>query len=270
MSAGPRTLLVGCGNMGRALLDGWLRGGVLAPGQVTVLDPVATPPEGVAVVRAPPAGPFDLVVLAIKPQQFAALAPALAPLAQDALVVSILAGTDCGQLAARLPGARVARIMANLAAAFGLSPVALHAAPGVLSGADRELLDRMGAALGPVEWLADEDLLHAVTALGGSGPGFVYRLLEAFAKSGAALGLEPQASAAMALAMVRGAAELAARSGPIEDSRNFATLTAKVASPGGTTRAGLDELEHGDAADRLIAATLKAAHDRSVELAREA
>ena len=257
-----KTLLVGCGNMGRAMLDGWLAGGVLVPGEVTVLDPVATPPAGVAVFREPPPPPFELVVLAIKPQQFAALAPALVPLADGALVVSILAGTDCVQLAARLPGARVARIMANLAAAFGLSPVALFAGPGVVD-ADRTLLDRLGQALGPVEWLADEDLLHAVTALGGSGPGFVYRLLEALAKGGAALGLEPQASAAMALAMVRGAAELAARSG-----EDFAALAAKVASPGGTTRAGLDELERDGAADDLIAATLKAAHDRSAELAR--
>lgn len=251
--------------MGRALLDGWLAGGVLAPGNVTVLDPVATAPNEVAVVREPPPGPFDLVILAIKPQQFADLAPSLAPLADGALVLSILAGIDCAQLSARLPGARVARIMANLAAAFGLSPVALYAAPGELRETDRALLDRLAAALGPVEWLADEDLLHAITALGGSGPGFVYRLLEALAKGGAALGLEPQASASMALAMVRGAAELAARSGG-----DFASLAAKVASPGGTTRAGLDELERDGAADRLIAATLKAAHDRSAELARGA
>lgn len=263
MSAGRKTLLVGCGNMGRALLDGWLAGGVLAPGEVTVLDPVATPPAGVAIFREPPPPPFDLVVLAIKPQQFAALAPALAPLAKGALVVSILAGTDCAQLAARLPGARVARIMANLAAAFGLSPVALYAAPGVLNDADRTLLDRLGNALGPVEWLADEDLLHAVTALGGSGPGFVFRLLEALAKGGAGLGLEPQAAAAMALAMVRGATELAARSG-----EDFTTLTARVASPGGTTQAGLAEMERDGALDKLIAATLRAARDRSEELAR--
>jgi pyrroline-5-carboxylate reductase len=258
-----KILLVGCGNMGRALLDGWLAGGVVAPSAVTVLDPVAVPPDGVAIARDPPAGPFDLIVLAIKPQQFADLAPGLAPLADGGLVLSILAGAGCAQLAARLPGAKVARIMANLAAAFGLSPVALYAPQGVLTGEDRALLDRLGNALGPAQWLADENLLHAVTALGGSGPGFVYRLLEALTKGAVALGLEPQASAAMALAMVRGAAELAARSG-----EDFATLAAKVASPGGTTRAGLDQLEQGDAADRLIAATLKAAHDRSIELAR--
>ena len=250
--------------MGRALLDGWLAGGVLAPDNVTVLDPLATTPQGVALVREPPAGPFDLIVLAIKPQQFADLAPALARLADGALVLSILAGTDCAQLSARLPGARVARIMANLAAAYRMSPVALFPGSGIPDG-DRDLLDRLGRALGPVEWLADEDLLHAVTALGGSGPGFVYRLLEALAKGGAELGLAPQASAAMALAMVRGASELAARSG-----EDFAALAARVASPGGTTRAGLDVLECDDAADRLIAATLRAARNRSEQLARGA
>ena len=270
MSAAPRTLLVGCGNMGRAMLDGWLADGVLTPGQVTVLDPVATPPPGVEVVRKPPAGPFDLVVLAIKPQQFAELAPAIAQLADGALVLSILAGTGCAQLATRLPGARVARIMANLAAAFGHSPVALYAPAAMLTERDRGLLDLLGRALGPVEWLADEDLLHAVTALGGSGPGFVYRLLEALAKGGAELGLKPQASANMALAMVRGAAELAARSGPLQDYGDFATLAARVASPGGTTQAGLAELERDDAADKLIAATLGAARDRSEQLARGA
>ena len=257
-----KTLLVGCGNMGRALLDGWLAGGALVPGEVTVLDPVAVPPAGVTVVREPPAGPFDLVVLAIKPQQFADLAPALAPLADGALVVSILAGTDCAQLAARLPGARVARIMANLAAAFGLSPVALFAGPGV-AAADRALLDRLGGALGQVGWLGDEDQIHAFIALAGSGPGFVYRLLEALAKGGAGLGLAPAAAAQMALAMVRGAAELAAKSG-----EDFATLAARVASPGGTTRAGLDVMDRDGAADSLIATTLRAARDRSEEMAR--
>jgi pyrroline-5-carboxylate reductase len=258
-----KTLLVGCGNMGRAMLDGWLAAGVLDPGAVTVADPVAEAPPVVRLVREVPTDTrFDLVVLAIKPQGFAELATSLRSASEGALVLSILAGVEAAQLTAALPKARIARIMANLAAALGLSPVALYAEPGVTTK-DRALLDRLGAALGPVEWLADEALLHVVTALAGSGPGFVYRVLEALAKGGAALGLEPRAAAAMALATVRGAAELAARSG-----ENFATLAARVASPGGTTRAGLDVLERDDAADRLLAETLKAARDRSEELSR--
>jgi pyrroline-5-carboxylate reductase len=222
-----------------------------------VSDPLAYAPTGVTLVRELPQAPFDLVVLAIKPQQFAEVAPRLGRAAGDALVLSILAGVEIAQLSAAFPGARVARIMANLAAAFGQSPVALFAGPG-LTDADRGMLDRLGAALGPVAWLDDEARMHAVTALAGSGPGFVYRLLEAFAKGGAELGLEE--TEAMTLAMFRGALALAARSG-----EDFATLAARVASPGGTTRAGLDALE--TEVDRLIAATLRAARDRSEQLA---
>jgi pyrroline-5-carboxylate reductase len=251
------TLLVGCGNMGRALLDGWLAAGVLSPAEVTVADPLAQVPEGVTRVDAIPGGGFDLVVLAIKPQQLEELGGTLGE--HRGILLSIIAGVPLTRLRAIAPAARPARIMANLAAAFGQSPVALYAeAP---TSADRALLDKLGAALGPVEWLDDEALLHVVTALGGSGPGFVYRLLEALARGGEGLGLDQQASRAMSLAMVRGAVELAARSG-----EEFAALTARVASPGGTTSAGLDVLEADDALDRLVAATLRAARDRSLEL----
>lgn len=252
-----RTLLVGCGNMGRALLDGWLAAGALTAGEVTVADPLAEVSAGVARLDDIPEGWFDLVVLAVKPQQLDAVAGALA--GHRGLLLSILAGVPIARLREIAPQARPARIMANLAAAFGQSPVALHA-PGA-GDADRAVLDRLGRALGPVEWLDDEALLHAVTALGGSGPGFVYRWLEALARGGEALGLSPEAASAMALAMVRGAAELAARSGD-----DFATLAARVASPGGTTQAGLDVLENGDAIDRLVAETLRAARDSSVAL----
>ena len=254
-------LLIGCGNMGRALLDGWLAAGAVAPEQVTVADPLATVPAGVTRVDEIPARPFDLTMLAIKPQQLDSAAARLPAATDGGVLVSILAGVSVATLAALAPGARVARIMANLAAGFGQSPVALFAGPG-LTAADRALLERLGGANGQVEWLDDEAQLHAVTALGGSGPGFVYRLLAALAAGGAELGLTPEAAASMALSMVRGAAELAARSG-----EDFATLAARVASPGGTTLAGLAVLERDEALDRLISATLRAARDRSVELA---
>lgn len=255
-------LLVGCGNMGRALLDGWLAAGVIAPEQVTVADPLAAVPTGVTRVDAVPAGRFDLTVLAIKPQQLDAVAPAIATASTGGVLLSILAGVSLERLAGDAPGARVARIMANLAAGFGMSPVALYSGPD-LTAADRALLERLGGANGRVEWLSDESLLHAVTALGGSGPGFVYRLLAAFADGGAELGLTAEAASHMALTMVRGATELAARSG-----EDYATLAARVASPGGTTLAGLAAMEQGGI-DALIAATLRAARNRSVELAGE-
>ena len=258
-------LLVGCGNMGRALLDGWLAAGVVAPEEVIVADPVAQVTAGVARVDEIPAEPFDLTVLAIKPQQLDSIASRLAAASEGGVLLSILAGVSTETLAALAPGARVARIMANLAAGFAMSPVALFAGPKI-TDTDRALLERLGSANGKVEWLADESLLHAVTALGGSGPGFVYRLLAAFAAGGAELGLTPEAAATMALTMVRGATELAERSGEIIDERDFAALAARVASPGGTTLAGLAALESGGI-DALIAATLRAARDRSVELA---
>ena len=259
MAIEPKILLIGCGNMGRALLDGWLADSVVTPGQITVADPLAEVPDGVRQIAEIPNTPFELTVLAIKPQQLDTVAPRLAAVSQTGVLLSILAGVPTQRLAEIAPGARVARIMANLAAGFGMSPVALFAAPG-LTEADRALLERLGGANGRVEWLANEDLLHAVTALAGSGPGFVYRLLAALAAGGADLGLDPQAAAGMALTMVRGAAELADRSG-----EDFATLASRVASPGGTTLAGLAALEQGGI-DALIAATLRAARDRSVEL----
>ncbi|MCA1660967.1 MAG: NAD(P)-binding domain-containing protein [Novosphingobium sp.] len=258
----PSTLLVGCGNMGQALLQGWITSCELSPDGVTVADPIANPKHVRVVREIPQLERFGLIVLAIKPQLFENLVPTLREVGRNAIVLSIMAGVESATLASALPNARIARIMANLSAEYGLSPVTLLAGPGI-TDEDRALLDRLGGALGSVEWHDDETLLHAVTALAGSGPGFVYRLLEAFAKGGAALGLEPRTAAAMALATVRGAAELAARS-----EEDFAALAARVASAGGTTRAGLDVLERDDAADRLIAETLRAARDRSEELGR--
>jgi len=133
----PSILLVGCGNMGRALLDGWLVAKVVAPGQVTVADPVAEVPAGVAQVDTIPAGRFDLTVLAIKPQQLDAVAPSLGAASAGGVLLSILAGVSVERLAGAAPGARVARIMANLAAGFGMSPVALYAGVGPDRGGPR-------------------------------------------------------------------------------------------------------------------------------------
>lgn len=260
-------LLVGCGNMGGAMLEGWLAGG-LPPRTFTVVDPLCGKvPPGVALLRAiPPEGRFDAVLLAVKPQLLDAVAPAVAHVArEDTLLLSVLAGTSLATLDRLLPGpVDKVRVMPNLAAAFGKSPLGLVAARP-LSPRRREQVAELMAPLGTAEWLGDEALLHAVTALAGSGPGFVYRFLDALAQAGAGLGLDPAAAARMALATVAGAAELAARSG-----EDFAGLAARVASKGGTTEAGLAVLDRDAALATLIARTLRAAHDRSRELAGEA
>lgn len=258
-------LIFGCGNMGGAMLAGWLRGG-LDPARFTVVDPyLAQVPAGVTLLREPPAGKFETVVLGIKPQMLDEAVAALAPLVGPASVlVSMLAGVELASLRARLPlaGALV-RVMPNLAAAIGKSPIALFGED--IDEARRSALDALMAPLGTSEWLADEGQLDAVTALAGSGPAFVYRFIDALAGAGAELGLEPGQAQRLALAMVEGAGALAAASA---DSPG--ELARKVTSPGGTTAAGLAVLDADQALVRLVEATLRAARDRGAELARAA
>ena len=259
-------LIVGCGNMGGAMLAGWLAGGI-APSRFTVVDPVlAEAPAGVTLLRELPAGAkFDALLVGVKPQMLADLAPSIAPFAgSDAVVLSILAGVELATLAARFPdaGGRV-RIMPNLAAAIGRSPVAM-AGEG-LDEAARAGVSALMAPLGTPEWLASENQFDVVTALAGSGPAFLYRFIDALAAGAAAQGLDVDQAQRLAGATVEGAALLASAS-PHSPSE----LTRRVASPGGTTQAGLDVLDAGDALARLVGATIKAAAKRSAEMARAA
>jgi pyrroline-5-carboxylate reductase len=263
-----RLLIVGCGNMGGAMLAGWLRGG-FEPSRFTVVDPVLPQaPEGVTLLRElPDAGEaFDAILLGVKPQLLDAVAPQLAALAgPDTVVLSILAGVELESLAARLPraGGHI-RIMPNLAAAIGKSPIALM--PRGFGPVSKEQVTALFAPLGTPEWLAGGiSQMDAVTALAGSGPAFVYRFIDALAQGGEALGLEPRQALRLALATVEGAAALAAAS-----DASPAELARRVASPGGTTEAGLKVLDEGEAITRLVAATLTAARDRSVEMAATA
>lgn len=260
-----RILIYGCGNMGGAMLAGWLRGGVPARA-FTVVDPyLAAAPDGVRLLRALPDEAFDAVLLGVKPQMLDEVAPALAPvIGADCVLMSILAGVELDSLAARFSGAGgLLRIMPNLAAAIGKSPIALFGR-GV-DGDRGAALAVLMRHLGPVEWLVSEADFDLVTALSGSGPGFVYRFIEALAEGAAALGLDPAQAERLAIATVEGAALLAASSeyGPAE-------LARRVASPGGSTQKGLDVLDHEQALKRLVEATLRAARDRNAEMAAAA
>jgi pyrroline-5-carboxylate reductase len=258
-------LIVGCGNMGGAMLAGWLAGGI-APNRFTVVDPVlAKAPDGVELLRELPDRAFDAVLLGVKPQLLGDVAPQLGRLAgPGTIVLSILAGVELVSLAARFPAAKgLVRIMPNLAAAIGKSPVVLFA-HGLDEPARTSVTDLM-QPLGLPEWLAGEAQFDLVTALAGSGPAFVYRFIDALAAGAAALGLPREQADRLALAMVEGAAALAAASphGPGE-------LARRVASPGGTTQAGLDVLDADRALARLAEATLHAAANRSAEMAKAA
>lgn len=265
MTALEKILIVGCGNMGGAMLAGWLAGG-FAPGRFTVVDPLLDEaPDGVELLRDLPQRSFDAILLSVKPQLLGDIAPQLTALAGEGTVVlSILAGVELASLAARFPAAKgLVRIMPNLAAAIGKSPVALYGQG--LDDVAEVAVTALMQPLGTPEWLAAEVQFDLVTALAGSGPAFVYRFIDALASGAAALGLARDQADRLALATVEGAAALAAASphGPGE-------LARRVASPGGTTEAGLKVLDADQAIVRLAEATLKAAADRSAEMARAA
>lgn len=258
-------LLVGCGNMAGAMLQGWLAAGV-QPERFTVADPSPRAlPRGVRRLDVVPAGgSFDVAVLGVKPQLLAEVAPPVAAVAGSrTLLMSILAGVEMDVLEEHFPQAGgLLRVMPNLAASLGKSPLAMvqrrmdeparHAAAALLE------------PLGTPEWV-DEAEFDLVTALAGSGPAFVYRFIQALADAASDLGLPPDKAARLALATVEGASALAAGS-----EADPAELARRVTSPGGTTQAGLLALDEGDALRALLTKTLRAARDRSAQMAAEA
>ncbi len=261
-------VLVGAGKMGGALLEGWLRLG-LDPKRVAVLEP--SPSPQVAALAAsglrlnPDPGSLNnatAVVIALKPQVAAQALPALAPLlAASTVVVSIMAGRTLQFLSAALarPCALV-RAMPNTPAAIGRGITV--AVPRNANTAQRELADRLLAATGAVEWIDDEALMDAVTAVSGSGPAYVFLLAETLAQAGAAAGLPPTLAAKLARETVAGSGELLHRS-----ALDAAALRENVTSAGGTTAAALAVLMGQNGLAPLMTRAVAAATERSRELA---
>ncbi|MBA4164900.1 MAG: pyrroline-5-carboxylate reductase [Erythrobacter sp.] len=264
MASFEKILIIGCGNMGGAMLAGWLASG-LAPDRFAVLDPVLdAAPQGVQLHREPPAQSYhDAVLLGFKPQQLRQLGPALQPLAGAGVTLfSLLAGVTVSDLEAAFPAAAAhVRVMPNLAARIGKSPVILSGS-GLAAGAQADalaLFDRLGSA----HWLDGEEQFDLVTALAGSGPGFVYRFIDALSAAAQDLGLAAEMADQLALVTVEGAASLAA-SGDVPPG----VLADRVASPGGMTREGLNVLDQDNALKNLLKETLRATRDRGADLAR--
>jgi pyrroline-5-carboxylate reductase len=256
--------LVGCGNMGGAMLRRWLAAGLDA-GSILVIDP-GTPalPEGVRVVDAPPPGATaDTIVLAIKPQQLDAVAPILGDAHGASLIISILAGVEESTLRARFGDIAIVRAMPNLPVAIGKGVVALHTASE--SPDSRARAESLAAPLGLVEWIANEVQFDAVTALSGCGPGFVFRFIDALAEAGVALGLPADQADRLARATVEGAGIMAATA-----PESPAVLADRVASPGGSTREGLNVLDRDGALKNLLRETLAASARRNAEMAAAA
>ena len=245
--------LLGCGNMGGALLARWRAEDM---GPVAVIDPAVPGGEMPTEGGSGKGGP-DVLVLAVKPQVWrAAVAPLVARTGPLTLVVSVMAGVTTAELASVFPGAAIIRAMPNTPAAIGQGVTALFTTAGDLAeGAAEALFSAAGATV----WLEDEADFDAVTAVSGSGPAYVFAFIEALAAAGAAAGLEPGLAARLARATVTGAAALAAL-----DATPASALRERVTSPGGTTAAGLAVLLPG--LTPLLEATVTAAATRSREL----
>ncbi|MDR7058807.1 MULTISPECIES: pyrroline-5-carboxylate reductase [unclassified Sphingopyxis] len=259
-----RFLFVGCGNMAGAMLDRWLAAG-LDPALVAIVDPYAAPRAGIVQHASldewqAAGGSADWIMLGMKPQQLGDVADVLAPLATGKVhLLSILAGVSLADLAARFPhaGAQV-RILPNLAARIGAGVSAV----ATLGDADDAAIDALLDTLGQTVRLADDSTMDLVTAFTGSGPAFVFRLIESYAAAGERLGLSAEDALALATATFGGATALLADSG-----EKPGVLIAQVASKGGTTQAGLDVLDSDGQLAALLTNVLRAARDRGRELA---
>ncbi|ORE98042.1 pyrroline-5-carboxylate reductase [Aurantimonas sp. 22II-16-19i] len=263
-----RILLLGGGNMGSALLGGWLDKG-LAAEKVTVVDPAVGPAlqplidKGVTHRPSVPAGEFDIVLLAVKPQMMTAAVPPLkAAMRPETLVVSIAAGTTIAAIEALLGPHPVVRAMPNTPALIGRGVTGAYG-NARCGETERAAATALLEASGPVEWVGEERLIDAVTAVSGSGPAYVFHLAECMAKAGEALGLAPDLAMRLARHTVAGAGELMIRS-----SDAPAQLRRNVTSPNGTTQAALEVLMDDERLARLMEEAMRAARDRAEELSR--
>ena len=264
-------VLVGAGKMGSALLRGWLALGLDA-GRIAVLDPYPSSDlaglcAGAGVRLNPPSAAVeapDVLVLAVKPQSFDAAGASVASVVGGGtLVLSIMAGKTIGDVATRLSKAEaIVRAMPNLPASIGRGITAAVANDAVTPPA-RAQADALLSAIGKVEWLDHEGLLDAVTAVSGSGPAYVFHLVECLAAAGAAAGLPTDLALRLARATVEGAGELLAR----EPASTPAQLRESVTSPGGTTAAALSVLMGRDGLEKLMTEAVAAAKRRAQELA---
>lgn len=258
---------VGGGNMARAIIGGLVAKGARAADiAVLEVDAIArlrlVSEFGVTAVEKPGAefGRPDAVIFAVKPQQMRAAAQAVRPHVENALVVTIAAGIRLADLSRWLGGTdRIVRAMPNTPALVHAGVTGLFAGPGV-GPADRATAEKLLSAVGSVLWFEKEADLDAVTAVSGSGPAYVFYMIEGLESAAKELGLDEGASRLLALWTFVGAAKLA-----IERGEDPATLRAQVTSKGGTTERALEVLEDAKVKLHLIEA-VKAAAERSREL----
>jgi pyrroline-5-carboxylate reductase len=242
MTAGPKVALIGAGAMGGALLKGWIERRAIDAGASAIFDPKVSPAiealaKSAGLALNPASDPrFDVVVLAIKPQTLGDAAH-YAPMAKEALVVSVLAGKSIASISSVLGTNRTVRAMPNLPSMAGAGAAGLYAPPGV-GEADRAVARALMQAVGAAVFVDSEAAIDAVTAISGSGPAYFFLMAEALEDAALSLGLSDETAKALARQTLIGAGAVLQT-----DDRDAAALRKAVTSPGGTTEAALGVLD---------------------------
>ena len=258
--SGGAVVLVGCGRLGSAILEGWLATGTVAPADLIILTPSQKPAAEAARALGARVNPQDgalkqarAVVLAVKPAAWRdALGPLLDTLRPDAVIVSVMAGVGAGEIT-EVADRPVARVMPTTGVAQARGVAALWSA----STGARETARTLFEAVADVVELGDEALMDAATAVAGSAPAFIHAFVQALARAGEAQGLSGEAAERLARGALRSAGAGA------ETGESLDGLIARIASPGGTTRAGLDALREGGDLERAAQAAVAAAVQRA-------
>ncbi len=263
-------VLVGCGNMGYAMLAGWLKGGKLAAADVAVVEPhdgLRERAAGLGVTAVTdaaelPGGAPSIIVIAVKPQVIKDVLAGYSGFGNGATTfVSVAAGTPIATFLAILgPQTPVLRCMPNTPAAIGKGMMVTFANESVTPQAAARIADLLSAS-GAVTSIPGEDLMDAVTAVSGSGPAYIFHFIEALTAAGMQVGLPADTAKLLAMQTVYGAASLAK-----DSSDEPGELRRQVTSPNGTTQAALNVLMGEDRLTRLLTEAVTAARDRGIEL----
>ena len=271
MDPDTKLVLVGCGNMGYAMLAGWCGSGRIDANEIVVVEPVNALRQraeelGVTALSAfediPQEAKPSLIVFAVKPQMMAVVVPAYQQFVDaGATVVSIAAGTRIAFFEKVFgPGTPVIRCMPNTPAAIGAGMMVTTTNTNVSPETSR-FVDNLLSASGEVASVEDENMMDAVTAVSGSGPAYVFHFIESLTSAGIDAGLPPDTAAKLAGQTVLGAAMLAAQS-----TETPSTLRERVTSPNGTTAAALSVLMGNDRMKKMVSEAVNAARRRSIEL----
>jgi len=255
-------LLIGCGKMGGAMLRRWLE---RTEHNFTIVDPVADEtPDNAELLRSEGElgdRSFDMVIVAIKPQMVDTVLPDYAKhLNKDGCAVSIAAGCSMARISKLLGDAPTVRVMPNLPALIGLGATGLFAGDSVSEG-HRAQVTKLIDYVGESFWVSSEDELDRLTAVSGSGPGYVFQFMQSYIEAAEELGFSKDTARALVTQTIIGAAKMASQSdSTVVDLRN------SVTSKKGTTEAGLNALNKGGALDTLLKQTTGAAYSRALEL----